>query len=210
MKQNGSSRAAIFSLFFFFFQTTHMVGVWPLPLIYAELLKQFCSFWRYFNLPSCHSYLVRKLLNKKKKKQLCFILSCWVVFCTTLGQWAAAWIPCRSPFQPTAGFPRRPLQGFAREILIGGAAAPLASAGAVSGVSYFIYSFPNGVKCEDRLLWFCVTNFLSEQNCKGWCSQVFAHSAIYKQALVRWNWIKSSILFVSFNPKKRALTFDMY
>lgn len=59
---------------FFFFQTTHMVGVWPLPLIYTDLLKQFCSFWRYFNLPSCHSYLVRKRWEQKKTALFYFVL----------------------------------------------------------------------------------------------------------------------------------------
>lgn len=135
MRQNGSSQAAIFSLVFFF-HSKHTVGIWPSLLTYTSLLKQFCSFWGYFNLPDCDSYLVRKLCEEENG----LVLSCWVLFRTTLGQWAAVLISCCAPFQLTAGFPRRPLLGFTREILIGEAEATLAWAGAVTGVSYFTYS----------------------------------------------------------------------
>lgn len=147
-----------------------MVGVWPSPLVYTKLLKQFCSFWRYFNLPGCHSYLVRKFCEQKKGFFYFVLLSC-----TTLGQWTA-WIPCCFPFQPTAGFPRRPLPGFDREILIGGAAAPLTSAGAVTIAScFYLLIISNGVKRENRLLWFFVT--------LGCSSPIFSLSAICKHAL---------------------------
>lgn len=123
------------------------------------------------------------------------------MFCATLGQWAAAWIPCRSPFQPTAGFPSRPFAGIRQGNLDRRSRSTFGLCWCSERRLIFYLLISRAVKCEDRLLWFCVTNSLSDQNCKGWRSQVFAHSAIYKQALVRWNWIKSSIFFVSFNPK---------